>query len=146
MSDAQLASDFRSGCAIGSYRFLLNLALLATAFHDFPDHRTVIVLALLVFSQGIAAVLVVQRITFAQQNRLDDLAERKTRHAILLASDPDRSQYHFWTEVDRRVEEEKGPPEKSPAWWTQIGLWLFSISGYLIGDLLTVALAAVIAG
>jgi len=145
MSAAGLNSAIRGGCAIGIYRSILNLALLSVAFREFPSHRLAIGLAVLAFGQGLAGLGAAQSIASAQQNRLDDLAERKTRHAILLASDESRGEYHFWSEVDRRVAEETGPAEKSAPWWAQAGLVLANVGGYLALDLVMVGIAAALA-
>jgi hypothetical protein len=87
------------------YRSFLSIALMVAAFTAFPDKKIVVALAVLVFVQGINAVAVQQYLISATQNHLSDLAERKTRHAILLASEK-WSGPSFWGECDSRVAQE----------------------------------------
>lgn len=141
MSKAQVDSAVRSGCALTVYRVVLNVALLVVAFRTFPEYRTLLALAVLVFSQGIAAIGAAQQIVFTQQNHLDDLAERKTRHAIVLASESDRSYLSFWSEVDRRVADEMGTASTPPRWWARVGLTIVQFMAYLLGDAVMIVTA-----
>ena len=145
MDKAAIRSATRKGLALGAYRGLLNMALLVALFHAFPEYEAVSILAVLAFSQGVAVITLAMRSLFTIQNALDDSAERKTRHAILLAADPEGSHLHeFWSEVDRRVAAEFNLPEPSP-WWAQIGLTLASFAGLVAGDIAAVIFALVIA-
>lgn len=145
MDKRAINSASRGGCALVMYRGLLNTALMVALLHAFPQHAVVSILAVLVFSQGIAGVALTVRLHATIQNALDDSAERKTRHAILLAADPDWLHADgFWFEVDRRVADEIVPPEPTP-WWGQVGLTIASFAGLVASDIAAVVFAVVIA-
>jgi hypothetical protein len=145
MDNSALRSATRKSFAFIAYRVLLNTAFLVALLHAFPDHQSVAILGYLAFVQGIAALGMSMQLTAAVQNARDDAAERKTRHTILLASDPDwQGDDQFWTEVDRRVSNENVANDASP-WWAQIGLTTLSFFGFLVGDIATVFVALIIA-
>jgi hypothetical protein len=145
MNNATLRSGTRKAFAFTAYRALINIALLVALLHAFPGYETVSVLAVLAFLQGIAGLGLAVQFVATVQNSLADSAERKTRHTILLAADPDwlHADY-FWSEVDRRVANEREVDDASP-WWAQIGLTLLSFVGLLASDIACVVVAFVIA-
>ena len=146
MNRAAVRSAARQGVATTLYRALLNTCLLVAMLHAFPGYETVSILAVLVFSQGVAGIGLTMRSIAALQSSVDDMGERKTRHAILLAADPEwLHDDNFWGEVDRRVANEFDVPPPSP-WWAQIGLTLGNFLVLLVGDLVSVVIAFVIAG
>jgi hypothetical protein len=146
VSKSALRGVQRRGLAIAIYRGILNLGLLVAAFNAFPDKQVVVAFAVLVFSQGIAAIGATVNAIFVTQNHLDDMAERKTRHAILLATSDERSEFHFWSEVDRRVAEEGGEEPQASPWWAQTGMVAGTVFMMLAGDLFTIFLALLITG
>lgn len=133
--------------AIGGviYRGLINFLFLVAAFDAFPEHRWLFGLGILVFNQGIGATVLGISLTAAAQNYLDDSAERKTRHAILLAHTEFLGRYDFWSEVDRRVAEERGPEPEPPNGWSKFGSIIWSFAASLIADLATIFLALIFA-
>ena len=92
------------------YRSALLLFFLVVAFSEFPDQRLVVGLGTLVILHAIASIGLVIENTFLIANHADDLAERKTRHAIILAAQMGRDAGgpDFWLVVDRNVEAEIG--------------------------------------
>ena len=121
MTNSAMRLAARQIYALGIYRSLTTLALMVAGFSAFPYHRSFVGFAILAFNQGVSAVIVGQQAVAAHQNHLDDSGERKTRHAILLASE-DWSGPSFWNEVDRSVEEERGVSPPASPWYSQIGL------------------------
>lgn len=133
--------------AQGIYRSLLNFAFLLAVLKTLPDHRVVVVIGFLAFCHGLAIVMLNDKLIAASQNRVDDLAERKTRHAVLLArSDESIHESVFWSEVDRRVREEFPEAPDERRWYKVSGAIAGRIAFRFAGDLLTVGLAMLVAG
>ncbi|MGE0668718.1 MAG: hypothetical protein AB7O49_19350 [Sphingomonadales bacterium] len=146
MNETAAYSVLRRGCALGLYKGALNTALMVALFHAFPDHIVVSALAVLVFSQGLAGVVFTIEATALKQNVLDDAAERKTRHTVVLAADPNwLRDSDFWGEVDRRVAKESRSQEASP-WWAQTGLTLGNFASLVARDIVSVVFALAITG
>ena len=146
MNRAAYRSITRQGFALGAYRSLLTVAFLVALLHAFPEHQRVSILAVLVFGQGVAGIGLAIKAAATIQDTILDSAERKTRHTILLASDPEwRHASDFWIEVNRRVEAEDVPDHPSP-WWMQLGLTAANFAGLLAWDIAAVVFALVIAG
>jgi hypothetical protein len=92
------------------YTYVVGLAFLWAGFEALPQYWLVIGLGYLAFTAAVALIMDYAYALFLAGNRTDDLAERKTRHAILLAPDPHRPRglddMEFWREVDARVKDE----------------------------------------
>lgn len=130
------------------YRKVLNVAFLWVAFSTFPHLKVVIALALLVFNQGIAALGHAATMFFQLQNKLDDDAERKTRHTILLAHEravaPQIAHGEFWTEVNRRVADEQGNAQAKTSGWASAGLTMWNFMARAAADIATVVVVAIL--
>lgn len=128
------------------YRSILIFLFLLSAFTAFPHLKAVIGLGALVFNQGIAALGHAALTHFTISNMLDDEAERKTRHTILLtgetSSQDELTEVEFWMEVNRRVEAEKMPPGKHVSGWSGAGLTIWNIASRALGDIALIMLAA----
>lgn len=139
----EVQTSMRKAYVIGALRWLIGVAFLFVAFSDFPTHKWTIGLGLLVFNLGIEAAICVVLMVQALSNRLDELAERKTRHAIVLAAEQGQGVSHhweFWEEVDRRVAAELGPLSKPAGVWKSIGLVIGTVAWRLVADLFGIAL------
>lgn len=81
-------------------------------------------------------------VTALTTNAVDDLAERKTRHAILLAAQQGREAggYDFWATIDDRVEVEVGA-NRDPSTVAQWALIIWHVATRAIGDFAVLALA-----
>lgn len=138
MTAAPVKPTMREALGLGLYRMLVNFALLLAAFTAFPAHKMLLGLAVIAFSQGIAAVVVSAKMTALVQNNIDDMAERKTRHTIVLAAERsgerDMLYSDFWPEVNRRVDDEIGRAEPEPSIWAKSGLVIAHVSGNLAAD------------
>lgn len=145
-TQAQLERAGREAIGLLIYRWLVNFALFVCGFAAFPDHKAVFALAVIGFSLGVATIVQAQNLSRAAENRLMDVAERKTRHTIVLAQERGlRGQtcddYEFWEEIDARVETEVGAPNAPAPWWLTGGLIIWNTLAYLLGDLALVGLA-----
>lgn len=138
----------RQGYGLMIYRSILTFIFLIAAFSTFPHLKPVIGLGVLMFNQAIAALGHVATVHFHTANMLDDEAERKTRHAILLAAEgPSRDafdQFDFWPEVNRRVESERGQPVKDVGGWSGACLTAWNSVSRALGDVFLIAAAALI--
>jgi hypothetical protein len=132
--------------SIAVYRGFLTLAVLTVGFENFPEHRTFVALCVVAFSQGVAALGIAGAQVALGQNHLDDMAERKTRHTILLAQTEWNGHDGFWNEVDRRVAAEADSGDEDVPWWGRTSMFFLQIAGYLASDLITVGLALIFAG
>lgn len=146
----------RQGWVTLAYRFLIEVAFLFVAFSQFPDHKWTIGMGLLVFNGAVGSVaLTIQQLAVGLEIHRGE-ADRKTRHAIVLAAEQaalgkqdDIDQERFWTTVQGRVEfelAEEGRYQDKPAGpWQGFGLatiallWsvLSSLAGILIVMVLT---------
>lgn len=139
----------RSLWAIVIARWIIGVAFLFAAFTAFPEYKWVIGLGLLLFNLGIEGVGSAVTGLSQAQNYLDDLAERKTRHTILLAAERSHDigdSILFWSEVDRRVEAEMGPPTPPTGFWKSAGLVIGATAGRLAGDIFGIGLVAALTG
>lgn len=143
----------RNNYAVGIYRGLVGLAFLVACFNTFSSAIGPIALGYIFFGLSTEAVGLAVSTAAQAQNRLSDLAERKTRHTIVLAAqapwrdrqyEPD---WDFWAEVNRRVAEE-GIDEDAPSvpWWKTLGLVLGNVALRAAIDVATIVFAAVLAG
>lgn len=146
MSLALLRRAKGKAFALAVYRGCLTVAVLMVGFEDFPEHRAFVALAVLAFSQGIAAIGIAGAQIALSQNHLDDLAERKTRHTILLAQTEWNGHPGFWNEVDRRVQTETESDDEDAPWWGGAGMFVLRMVGHLASDLMTIGIALVLAG
>jgi hypothetical protein len=102
--------------ALRVYRSLVTFCLLVAGFCTLPGHRAAFALGVIAFTTGIAAVIENQNKLALLQNAADDMGERKTRHAIVLAQElalegrPARAPM-FWVDVDKRVDAEAQRPQ-----------------------------------
>lgn len=133
------------------YRMFATFFLLVAGFTAFPDHKTVFALAVIVFGTGIGGIIELLQAMHLMENRTMDLAERKTRHTILLAQERALrgeacNDYTFWGEVDARVDAEIGPEPPAPKWWQSIGLTTGNAFGRLVSDLVSIAIALMLSG
>lgn len=145
-SEGDLRKVTRQVIGVWIYRGLLNIVFLTVAFQSFPGYESFTALGFLVFNQGIASLGTALAATAAAQNFLDDIAERKTRHTILLARDEDwRGSHHFWAEVDRRVDAELGDRAPALRWWASAGRVLGAMLWRLFLDLATITIASMLA-
>lgn len=148
MNQAVIGRLKRQGYGLLIYRSILTFAFLIAAFSAFPHLKPVIGLAVLLFNQAIAALGHVATAHFHLANMLDDEAERKTRHAILLAAESPRrdafDQFDFWPEVNRRVDAERGEPVKDVGGWSGAGLTAWNTLSRAFGDVLLIAVAALL--
>jgi len=111
-------------------------------------------LAVISFNQAIGALGHVITLLAEANNRLSDLAERKTRHTIILAAQRDWNplladmppDWDFWAEVDRRVDAELVDEESPPKWWQAASLILWNAFARLMGDLVAVGIALAMVG
>jgi hypothetical protein len=141
MIEEGLAQIKRQGLVLLIYRWILGAFFLFVAFSDFPAHKWTIGVAYLVFALGVEAIITAGNARFLATNRLDDIAERKTRHTVALAALRGESPGpHFWSDVDERVESELRAAQalhRPPAWWKRAGLvsgaLLFRIAADLVG-------------
>lgn len=144
MTSTAVRHAARQSYATMIYRGLLGLAFLTAVFTNFPYNAPVIVIGYLAFNQAIAAIACGQTLIAANQSRIDDAAERKTRHAILLASE-EKSGANFWLECDRRVQEEIGQLPEASHWTAQAGLVALGVAWRLALDVGTIVLARFLA-
>lgn len=107
------AATFGRGTVVLSvYRWLIEVAFLFAAFTEFPTHKWSIGLGLLTFGGGVAVIGRAIAGGEIGQVLRDDGERRKTRHAIILASEQTATghasinQGVFWSEVAKRVERE----------------------------------------
>lgn len=132
---AALERAKREAFGLGIYRMLLTFALLMVAFSAFPAHKLVIGLAILALNESIAAVLTGAKVIALAQNHIDDMAERKTRHGIVLAAErsgqQDARYSDFWHVVDERVEDEMRP-DVEPSNWAKFGMVLGHVAGRIL--------------
>lgn len=138
----EVQASMRKAYVIGALRWLVGVAFLFVAFGDFPAHKWTIGLGLLVFNLGVEALIIVTTHGQAWANRVDDVAERKTRQAIVLAAERGSDLGHswdFWEEVDRRVAAEMGPPPKPAGFWKSAGLVIGAIVWRLVADVFGIA-------
>lgn len=158
MIEAGLRQARREGWGLYLYRLGLTFFLMVQALQAFPAQAGVVALAILVFNQGLAAVVQDGRLYFLMANRASDLAERKTRHAILAAHEPyhrERLDSHpdrplmtseFWAEVDQRVADEimfnDTEPQRIPGPLLVIG----NAFGRLLADLVLLMAAQWVSG
>lgn len=124
------------------YRGVLLLVFLVVAFSEFPGHKLSIGLGALLILQAIHAVGLAVAQAFLIANHSDDLAERKTRHAIVLAAQQgrDAGDIDFWTTVDARVDAElrvAGRGEEPGRW----GRIVWHVLGRAISDYVILAVA-----
>lgn len=141
----EMQAAMRNAYVIGALRWLIGVAFLFAALSDLPAYKWTIGLGLLVFNLGVEAVISVVTAMRALNNRIDDLAERKTRQAIVLAAERGREVGHhwdFWEEVDRRVEAEMGPVPKATGFWKSAGLVIGAVMWRLVADIFGIALVA----
>lgn len=138
---------YRQAIGLAIYRGILLFVFLLVAFGEFPDHKLSIGLGALVFLQGIAGVGLAMSVAALTSNAVDDMAERKTRHAILLAAQQGREAggYDFWTIVDDRVAAETGAI-REPSIAAQWGLMIWHVATRAVGDFAVLALALVFSG
>ena len=124
-------------------RFLFGLIFLFVAFNEFPNHKWTIGLGLVVFNISVGMIAETLSTLQLQANRLDDMAERKTRHTIILAAEragtTNLNTWEFWSDVERRVDAELGEPQKVsvPA---SIGLVVGRILWQAVADLVGIAI------
>lgn len=137
--------------AAGLYRSLAGFALLVCGFVTFPANKTFVALAVVVFNGSVNLVILAMGEIRAHDNALLDLAERKTRQAVYLASLPGATSdelepFLFWDHVDNRVQQEVGDDPFVPSFWRNAGrvAWLMMVRG--VRDLVTVGLAWIAAG
>jgi hypothetical protein len=145
----EVAKATRSLFSIAILRWLFGLIFLFVAFSEFPDHKWSIGLGLIVFNLGIAGVCQIVQGLHVDAYRMDDLAERKTRHTVLLAAErlpsPDHETGEFWAEVDRRVRAEVGEPTKV-GFWKSVGLVGGRVLWGLFADLFGIGIVASLTG
>jgi hypothetical protein len=138
----------RTIAATSIYGWGIGIAFLFVAFSSFPDHKLLIALSYLVVVQTVAALSAYIGLLFVVDNDLSDAAERKTRHAILLAAERSTSEapVHtgFWGEVDDRVAGEMQAPDEPLPWWKAGGLIAGSITARLVGDVVGIGLVAIL--
>jgi hypothetical protein len=134
----------RNFIAVRVYKAIVTFAFLVAAFNAWPSYTGAIALAVIALSATVAVATANVQVLAALQNEVDDLAERKTRHAILLARDHDDST-HFWSQVDENVREEKGIEPDAPSAWVQTGFVLMQIGLLLASDLIAIVLALALA-
>lgn len=134
---------------LGIYRFALAFGVLIAGFHAFPGYKTFVALAFLFINTAFIAVFDVLAIHRLTDNTIMDMAERKTRHTILLAQerglDGIRSydDYTFWREVDRRVADEDTPEVPAPkGWWRAPRAVALDVLGRALADLILIVVAA----
>ena len=124
------------------YRGVLLLVFLVVAFSEFPNHKLSIGLGALLILHTIAAVGLAVSQAFLIANHTDDLAERKTRHAIVLAAQQgrDAGDYDFWATVDARVADELREAGKieEPS---RLGRIVWHVMGRAISDYAILAVA-----
>jgi hypothetical protein len=133
------------------YRMFATFFLLVAGFTAFPDHKAVFALAVIVFGTGIGGIIECVQAMHMIQSRMADLAERKTRHTILLAQEralrgESCDGYGFWSDVDARVDAEIGSEPPAPKWWQSIGLTTGNALGRLVSDLISIAIALMLSG
>lgn len=139
-----IQNSTRRAWVLSIYRGLLTLFLLISLLDAFPEYQTVAIFAVIVFSQGIAAIQLGLVNMFTIQNALSDAADQKTRHTMLLALEPDWSRgSDFWAEVDRRMTEDNPVVEHKSA-WVEIGLGLASFSKLIVIDIVVVTMALIL--
>lgn len=139
----EVRASLRKAYVIGALRWLIGVAFLFVAFIDFPAHKWTIGLGLLVFNLGVEALIIVMTHGQMWANRVDDVAERKTRQAIMLAAERGSDVGHpwdFWEEVDRRVAAEMGPLPKPAGFWKSTGHVIGAIAWRLVVDVLGIAI------
>jgi hypothetical protein len=134
-SSEPLKRASQEALGLGIYRMLLTFALLLVAFSAFPAYKLVIGLAVLALTEGITAVAVSVKVIALAQNHLDDMAERKTRHGIVLAAErsgqQNASYFDFWHVVDERVADEMRP-DVEPSNWAKFGMVLGHVAGRIL--------------
>jgi hypothetical protein len=145
VSKASLREVQRRNAAISIYRTVLNFALLVAAFKAFPDNQAFAIFAILLFNHSVSGIFAMINGTCITQNHLDDLGERKTRHAIVLACSADKDEYSFWAEVDRRVADEIGQEADASPLWQQAGAVCLKLLGMLAIDVVVVSAAMIFA-
>lgn len=134
-SAAPFKRAMREALGLGIYRMFLTFALLLVAFSAFPAYKAVIGLAVLALNEGVSAVVTSLKVTALAQNHIDDAAERKTRHAIVLAAErsgkPDAHYSDFWSVVEERVEDEMRP-DVEPSGLASFGMVLAHVGGRIL--------------
>jgi hypothetical protein len=136
----------------GIYRWLIEVAFLFAAFTEFPEHKWSIGLAVLAFGAAVGGIVHYQQALHTLENVLMDQGERKTRHAVILASElaakgvSEIEQYNFWGEVDRRVAAEvrrdADPGARPTGFWKGLVLGAASLIWQLTASLVGIALVA----
>lgn len=159
MSSAQkaiLAKLGRQSFVIGIYRWLIEVAFLFAAFTAFPERKWPIGMAVLAFSGGLQAIIHTLQVMHQENNVILDVAERKTRHAIVHAAElaakgtAEIDQGAFWGEVDGRVGSEQARAEdtqvKPDGFWKGFALASGSLIWQLAASLFGIAIVAGLTG
>jgi len=141
----------RQAMGVAGYRMAITLALLTAGFTAFPTHKLVFALAVIAFSLGLSTLAIHVHLLDLVNNKILDVAERKTRHTIVVAQERSSrgqplSDGSFWVEVEERVATEIGDPDPAPPWWKAISSIAWSGAGYAIGDVAMVLVALFLSG
>lgn len=135
----------RQAIALGVYRFAVTLFLLVALFNAFPGYRVASALAVLFIGAGFQVITTLLTYSLRVGNAAADIAERKTRHTILLAAEragqPNLNEPDFWHEVDRRVEDERPRDALASMPWRGAGAIAWAIARLAIEALVLVILA-----
>lgn len=137
----------RNSIAFMVYRTLIGVAFLFAAFHEFPDHKGSISLGYLLLLALFEGIGITMDAHYVGQNALSDQAERKTRHAIVLAAEQSGSidQWDFWATVERRMSDELkeiDPAGVARPWWKSTLLVIGSLVWRLIGGFVGVGIVS----
>ena len=132
------------------YRGFVGLAFLMFAFSMFPGYGPIFGAGYILFNQTVSGVAGLITTLIAEDRVRTDVAERKTRHTILLAhrlsaEGSEIDDWAFWDQVNKNVAGEypnDAEAAKKPRWWKTVGLVLWNALARLLGDLLTIAVAA----
>ena len=151
---AQASRAARTLWGTAIYRWLLGIGFLISAFGEWPEAKAPIAFGYLMLNTLVANVLEYGQARAAAENAISDLAERKTRHAVQYAAmqiskGAPVDEWNFWSEVDRRVDEELARQnegaEKPVGILAAIGLVGGSLVFRAAADLLGIGIAAAVA-
>jgi len=128
------------------YRWLLSVVFLLVAFNEFPEHRASIALGFLVVIHSFAAIGMALKHLFLTSNALDDEAERKTRHTIVMAAQQQMDAGHgdFWAQVDDRVAAERRGHTPAKSGVAAFFLVAWHTISRALGDYASIAIAWII--
>lgn len=151
---AKVRAENRNVSSLMIYRWLVGTVFLLAAFSEFKAHWLPIALGSIVIGQGFVGILAYIELRAAAENAVLDLAERKTRHTIVIAQQwavagqpyDTFSGFDFWRQVNDAVENEYGIEDDKPPWWTGLGLTLLSILYRIIADVIGIGIAYTLAG